>query len=55
MELPGLCSAEIKRTMRRKTRKDKAAVAGTGTKRSDLCFDVTRYDRSQGERRYPYS
>lgn len=41
----------MKRTMRRKTRKDKVAVAGTGTKISDLCFDVIRYDWGQGKKK----
>lgn len=35
--------------MRKKTRNDKAAVAGTGTKLSDLCFDIIRYDWGQGK------
>lgn len=37
--------------MRRKIRKGKAEVAGTGTKISDLCFDVTRYDCGQGKQK----
>lgn len=52
MELPYPCSAETeRRAMRRKTRKDKAALAGTGTKLGDLCFDVTRYDWGQGKKK----
>lgn len=52
MGLPCPCSAEIERqAMRRKTRKEKAVVAGTGTKVSDLCFDVTRYDWGKGKKK----
>lgn len=47
MELPCSCSAEVKGAMRRQTRKHKAAVAGTGTKVSDLSFDVTKFDWDQ--------
>lgn len=42
MELPCSHGTEVKGPMRRQMRKHKAAVAGTGTKVSDLGFDVRR-------------